>query len=216
MTPLLVWFFFFRNSQLFSTTIFHTFTTSLQTQWPPFDVFTSLTFRNLYSAVKQFSDHVGWGGVFEHLFEARRHAPATGLHDAIIAAHVLADLPVLFTPLLSAGQHCRVTEERRNTVTGQSANSGEGRRGREKERSVSSLASQQQEMKRWKDEERKENKAGAVVISTRSAKLYCSSSAGDVFWYTELKSMKYLDRTCLQILMWKRLDCAITTKGFTV
>lgn len=64
-----------------------------------------------------------------YLFNARRHAPATGLHDAIIAAHVLTDLPVLFAPLLSAGQHRRVTEKRRNTITGQS-----GRSGREEER----------------------------------------------------------------------------------
>ena len=104
-----------------------------------------------------------------YLFEARRHAPATGLHDAVVAAHVLADLPVLFAPLLSAGHHRRVTEERCNTVTGQSADSGEGGqagrgrgRGRERERerekererktgrSVSSLASQQQEIERSK------------------------------------------------------------------
>ncbi len=81
-----------------------------------------------------------------YLFEARRQTPATGLHDAVIAAHVLADLPVLFAPLLSAGQQCRIAEERRNTVTGQSGSNGrEGKRGREKERSVSSLASQQRE-----------------------------------------------------------------------
>lgn len=73
-----------------------------------------------------------------YLFEAGRHAPAAGLHDAVVAAHVLADLPVLFAPLFSAGQHRRVTEKRRNTVTGQSGSSGreggkEGRReGREK------------------------------------------------------------------------------------
>lgn len=76
-----------------------------------------------------------------HLFEAGRHAPAAGLHDAVVAAHVLADLPVLLTPLLPAGHDRRVAEERRNTVTGQSADSkgggsgrvGEGgRRGRDK------------------------------------------------------------------------------------
>lgn len=68
--------------------------------------------------------------MFGHLLEARRHAPAAGLHDPIVAAHVLADLPVLLTPLLSAGQHCRVTEERRNTVTGQSANKRRGAEGK--------------------------------------------------------------------------------------
>lgn len=79
------------------------------------------------------SEHAGWT-VCVHLFEARRHTPTTGLHDAIIAAHVLADLPVLFAPLLSAGQHCRVTEERRNTVTGQSVKRGSGGGGWKRER----------------------------------------------------------------------------------
>lgn len=56
-----------------------------------------------------------------YLFEAGRHAPAAGLHDAVVPAHVLADLPVLLAPLLPAGQHRRVAEERRNAITGQSA-----------------------------------------------------------------------------------------------
>lgn len=85
-----------------------------------------------------------------YLLEARRHAPAAGLHDPVVPAHVLADLPVLLPPLLPAGQHRRVAEERRNTVTGQSAKKG-GQRGEVgvgvvvggRERSVSSLASQQ-------------------------------------------------------------------------
>lgn len=76
-----------------------------------------------------------------YLFEARRHAPAAGLHDAVIAAHVLADLPVLLTPLLSACQHCRVTEERRNTVTGQSGSNG--RETREREKVCEALAARQ-------------------------------------------------------------------------
>lgn len=61
-----------------------------------------------------------------YLFEARGHAPAAGLHDAVVPAHVLAHLPVLLAPLLPAGQHRRVAEERRNTVTGQSAKGKEG------------------------------------------------------------------------------------------
>lgn len=84
-----------------------------------------------------------------HLFEARRHTPTAGLHDAVIAAHVLADLPVLFAPLLSAGQHCRVTEERRNTVTGQSVNS-EGRG--EGERKSEALAAWPASSERWRQE----------------------------------------------------------------
>lgn len=42
---------------------------------------------------------------------------------------MLADLPVLLAPLLPAGQHRRVAEERRNTVTGQSAKGKEGEAG---------------------------------------------------------------------------------------
>lgn len=61
-----------------------------------------------------------------YLLEARRHAPAAGLHDSVVPPHVLADLPVLLAPLLPAGQHRRVAEERRNTVTGQSAKRGKG------------------------------------------------------------------------------------------
>lgn len=68
-----------------------------------------------------------------YLFETRRHAPATGLHDAVVAAHVLSDLPVLLPPLLPAGQESRVTEERRNTVTGQSASDRREERERERE-----------------------------------------------------------------------------------
>lgn len=94
-----------------------------------------------------------------YLFESRWHAPAAGLHDAVIAAHVLTNLSVLFTPLLSAGQQCRVTEERRNTVTGQSGSGREGKRRRKQ--SVSSLASEQQETKR-RDEA--EGKATAVQL----------------------------------------------------
>lgn len=67
-----------------------------------------------------------------HLFEAGRHAPAAGLHDAVVTAHVLADLPVLLAPLLPAGHDRRVAEERRDTVTGQTADSKRGR-GEEKE-----------------------------------------------------------------------------------
>ncbi len=111
-----------------------------------------------------------WTCVCVYLFEAGWHTPATGLHDAIVTAHVLAYLSVLFTPLLSAGQQCRVTEERRNTVTGQSGSNGEGRRKEgKKERSVSSLASQQQEMERrdeWTKMRNIENKATEVVAST--------------------------------------------------
>lgn len=69
-----------------------------------------------------------------YLFEPRRHAPATGLHDAVVAAHVLAHLPVLLPPLLSAGQQRRVTEERRNTVTRQSGSTGGGKRERKAKR----------------------------------------------------------------------------------
>lgn len=60
-----------------------------------------------------------------HLFEAGRHAPAAGLHDAVVAAHVLAHLPVLLAPLLPASHDGRVAEERRDTVTGQSAGRGQ-------------------------------------------------------------------------------------------
>lgn len=69
-----------------------------------------------------------------HLFEAGRHAPAAGLHDAVVPAHVLADLPVLLAPLLPASHDGRVAEERRDTVTGQSAVEERegGRRGRDK------------------------------------------------------------------------------------
>lgn len=35
-----------------------------------------------------------------YLFKARWHTPATGLHEAIVLAHVLTDLAVLLTPLL--------------------------------------------------------------------------------------------------------------------
>lgn len=100
-----------------------------------------------------------------YLFESRRHAPATGLHDAVVAAHVLTHLPVLFPPLLSAGQQRRVTEERCNTVTGQSGSTG--REGRE-ERSVSSPASQQQD-RRAEEEQRKtsrQQKVKAVVFTS--------------------------------------------------
>lgn len=84
-----------------------------------------------------------------HLFEAGRYAPAAGLHDAVVAAHVLADLPVLLAPLLPAGQDRRVAEERRDTVTGQSADSkggggGEGGRERQSE-ALAAQASQQRE-----------------------------------------------------------------------
>lgn len=75
-----------------------------------------------------------------YLFEARRHAPATGLHDAIVATHVLSDLSVLLPPLLPAGQQSRVTEERRNTVTGQSGSDrreGGGERKRERRKGES-------------------------------------------------------------------------------
>lgn len=77
-----------------------------------------------------------------YLFKARRHTPAAGLHDAVIAAHVFADLSVLFTALLSAGQERRVTKERRNTITGQSGSSGREERERESE---ALAAGQQQE-----------------------------------------------------------------------
>lgn len=91
-----------------------------------------------------------------HLLEARWHAPAAGLHDAVVTAHVLSHLPVLLTPLLSARHQRRVTEERRNTVTGQSGSNGvRGRKRGERRRSVSSLASQQRESekkKRWRKE----------------------------------------------------------------
>lgn len=73
-----------------------------------------------------------WDGLCVYLFEARWHTPATSLHDAVVTTHVLAHLPILFAPLLSAGQECRVTEERRNTVTGQSA--GDGGKGGKRER----------------------------------------------------------------------------------
>lgn len=108
-----------------------------------------------------------------YLFESRWHAPAAGLHDAVITAHVLTNLPVLFTALLSAGQHRRVTEERRNTVTGQSGRSG--RQGREekkrKKRSVSSLASQQQETKRREMKKRRQVKASAITTAKQSSKM---------------------------------------------
>jgi len=84
-----------------------------------------------------------------YLFEARWHAPATGLHNAVIAAHVLPHLPVLFTALLSAGQQCRVTEERRNTVTGQSGSNG--REGRKSE----ALAAWPASSRRQREEEMK-------------------------------------------------------------
>lgn len=64
--------------------------------------------------------------VAAYLLEAGGHAPAAGLHDAVVPPHVLAHLPVLLAPLLPAGQHHRVAEERRNTVTGQSAKGKEG------------------------------------------------------------------------------------------
>lgn len=57
---------------------------------------------------------------WSYLFKAGWHAPATGLHEAIVSAHVLTDLPVLLTPLLPADRECRVAKERRNTITGQS------------------------------------------------------------------------------------------------
>lgn len=100
-----------------------------------------------------------------YLFETRRHAPATGLHDAVVAAHVLSDLPVLLPPLLPAGQQSRVTEERRNTVTGQSASDRrEEREERERERGEA-LAAWPASSKRQKRERRRqeENKATAVV-----------------------------------------------------
>lgn len=103
-----------------------------------------------------------------YLFKARRHAPAAGLHDAVVAAHVLADLPVLFAPLLSAGQHRRVTEKRRNTVTGQSG-SGGGEGERESEAlapwPASSETQREEEMKR----KRRIREAAAVEFeSSRS------------------------------------------------
>lgn len=102
------------------------------------------------------SNHVRWFVcvcLCEYLFKARRHTPATGLHDAVITAHVLADLSVLFTPLLSASQQCRVAEERRNTVTGQSGSNG--RKGREKREKGEALAAWPASSKRWREEMRR-------------------------------------------------------------
>lgn len=67
-----------------------------------------------------------------YLFQAGRDTPATGLHGAVLAAHVLPHLPVLLSTLLSASTERRVAEERRNTVTGKST----GRREREREQSA--------------------------------------------------------------------------------
>lgn len=72
-----------------------------------------------------------------YLFEAWWYAPAAGLHNAVIAAHVLSDLPVLFPALLTTSRQRRVAKERRNTITGQSRTEGglkERRRKREAER----------------------------------------------------------------------------------
>lgn len=127
-----------------------------------------------------------------HLFKAGRHAPAAGLHDAVVAAHVLADLPVLFAPLLSAGHNRRITEERRNTVTGQSADSEGGGQG-ETERSVSSLASQQQEDEKVKG--REEGECGGVAHLT---KLYRSWSKTASFGAQTLRGVKNIRCLWLQ------------------
>ena len=72
---------------------------------------------------------------------------------------MLADLPVLFTPLLSACYDRRVTEERRNTVTGQSAKQRRERRpGGEREKSEALVAwnsRQQEEAERGEETERR-------------------------------------------------------------
>lgn len=65
-----------------------------------------------------------------YLFESGWDTPATGLHGAVLAAHVLTHLPVLLSTLLSACTERRIAEERCNTVTGHST----GRRERERER----------------------------------------------------------------------------------
>lgn len=112
-----------------------------------------------------------------YLFKARRHAPAAGLHDAVVAAHVLADLPVLLSSLLSAGQHRRVTEKRRNTVTGQSGSSRreEGREERKSEALApwpgSSETQREEQMKR----KRRIREAAAVEFeSSRSRAVFSS------------------------------------------
>ncbi len=67
-----------------------------------------------------------------YLFQTGRDTPATGLHGAVLPAHVLAHLPVLLSTLLSASTERRIAEERRNTITGQST----GWREREREQSA--------------------------------------------------------------------------------
>ncbi len=79
-----------------------------------------------------------------YLFQTGRDTPATGLHGTVLAAHVLAHLPVLLSTLLSASTERRIAEERRNTVTGQST----GRREREREQSAKERESQPAEAKR--------------------------------------------------------------------
>lgn len=70
-----------------------------------------------------------------YLFQSGRDTPATGLHGAVLPAHVLAHLPVLLSTLLSASTERRIAEERRNTVTGQST-------GEQKERGSSQRKSE--------------------------------------------------------------------------
>lgn len=100
-----------------------------------------------------------------HLFEARRHAPAAGLHDAVVAPHVLADLPVLLPPLLSAGQQRRVAEERRNTVTGQSGSNGREEREEGGGEEGQALAGRQQRETQRKIKQRLEKKSLLAKLS---------------------------------------------------
>lgn len=90
----------------------------------PFLCHPSHTCRPVYDCSRCDCDHTQNqsknGKVIRYLFEAGRYAPAAGLHEAIVPAHVLSYLPVLFTSLFSTSREHRFAKKRCNTVTGQS------------------------------------------------------------------------------------------------
>lgn len=143
---------------------------------------------------------------WRYLFKAGWHTPATGLHEAIVPAHVLTDLPVLFTALLPTDRKRRVAKERCNTITGQSMEQKDRERERQKGRTVRKRASVSQpayakviERERGRVRERTENRGRGLEV--RLKKKNCAALPRDTHIHEEaqLRACMHCNDTCVLI-----------------